>query len=70
MIVSDLLYSALTTVRVVHENHVGSMVGEAAEITADKIRPLFEEVQRDIRLLMAAHHREQERQQATAESRI
>jgi hypothetical protein len=45
------------------------MVGEAAEITADKIRPLFEEVQRDIRLLMAAHRREQERQQATAESR-
>ncbi|PTB19544.1 hypothetical protein C9I57_17850 [Trinickia symbiotica] len=64
---SDLLYSALTTVRIGHENRDGPMVGEAAEITAAKIRPLFDEVQRDIRQLMAAHRRDQEHQQTEAE---
>jgi len=68
-ILSDLLYSALTTVRIGHENHVGHMVGEAAEITAGKIRPLFEEVQSDMRLLMATHRRELEHQPSSPESR-
>ncbi|HHV7524874.1 TPA: hypothetical protein ACUNF5_006418 [Burkholderia orbicola] len=62
---SELLYSALTTVRIGHESHHGPMVAEAAEITAGKIRPLFDEVQSDIRQLMAAHRREHEQQQTT-----
>lgn len=62
---SELMYSALTTIRVGHESRHGPMIGEAANITADKIRPVFDEVQREIQQLMAAHRREQ--RETTAE---
>ncbi|KAE8753855.1 hypothetical protein FSO04_42830 [Paraburkholderia madseniana] len=66
---SDHLYSALTTVRIGHESHHGPMIGEAAEITAAKIRPLVDEVQSDIRQLMIAHRREQEQPRTPPQGR-
>lgn len=39
----------------------GKMIGEAADISANEVRPLVDEVQHDVRKLMAAHrHRQQE----------
>ncbi|KVX98066.1 hypothetical protein [Burkholderia ubonensis] len=57
---SDHMYDALSSVHVGHQHRVGSMIGEAAEMSARKIAPLVDEVQSDIRQLMAAHRREQQ----------
>ncbi|MBU9216461.1 hypothetical protein KTD55_20600 [Burkholderia gladioli] len=57
---SDHMYGALSSAHIGHQHRVGKMIGEAAEITAGKVAPLVDEVQRDIRQLMATHRRERQ----------
>lgn len=48
----EILYKALITVRIGHENNVGRMKTEAADITTTEVKPLFDAIKLDIRAYM------------------
>jgi hypothetical protein len=58
---ADEMYRALTTARTGHEHGAGHMIGEAAEIADNVVQPMVNEVQRDVRQLMAVHRLQQKK---------